>query len=30
MAVLSGGVVAAQELKYHYFCLTALCYKERA
>jgi hypothetical protein len=30
MAVLSGGVVAAQELKYHYFCLTALYDKERA
>jgi hypothetical protein len=30
MAVLSGGVVAAQELKYHYFCLTALYNKERA
>jgi hypothetical protein len=24
MAVLSGGDVAAQELKNHYFCLTAL------
>jgi hypothetical protein len=23
MAVLSGGDVVAQELKYHYFCLTA-------
>ena len=30
MAVLSGGVVVAQELKYHYFCLTALYNKERA
>jgi hypothetical protein len=30
MAVLSGGDVAAQELKYHHFCLTALYNKERA
>jgi hypothetical protein len=30
LAVLSGGDVVAQELKYHYFCLTALCNKERA
>ena len=30
MAVLSGGDVAAQELKNHYFCLTALYNKERA
>ena len=30
MAMLSGGDVVAQELKYHYFCLTALYNKERA
>ena len=30
MVVLSGGDVAAQELKYHYFCLIALYNKERA
>ena len=30
MVVLSGGDVAAQELKYHYFCLIALDNKERA
>jgi hypothetical protein len=28
--MLSGGDVVAQELKYHYFCLTALYNKERA
>ena len=30
LAVPSGGDVVAQELKYHYFCLTALYNKERA
>jgi len=30
LAVLSGGDVVAQELKYHYSCLTALYNKERA
>jgi hypothetical protein len=30
LAVLSGGDVVAQELKYHYCCLTALYHKERA
>ena len=30
LAVLSGGNVVAQELKYHFSCLTALYYKERA
>ena len=30
IAVLSGGDVVAQELKYHNFCLTALYIKERA
>jgi hypothetical protein len=30
MAVLSGGDVVAQELKYHDFCLTALYIKDRA
>ena len=30
LAVLSGGDVVAQELKYHYSCLTALYHKERA
>ena len=30
LAVLSGGDVIAQELKYHYSCLTALYNKERA
>jgi hypothetical protein len=30
MAVLSGGDMVAQGLKYHYFCLTALYNKERA
>ena len=30
MALLSGGDVVSQELKYHYFCLTALYNKERA
>ena len=30
LAVLSGGDVVAQELKYHYSCLTALYHKRRA
>ena len=30
LALLSGGNVFAQELKYHYSCLTALYHKERA
>ena len=30
LAVLCGGDVVAQELKYHYSCLTALFHKERA
>ena len=30
LAMLSGGDVVAQELKYHYSCLTALYNKERA
>jgi hypothetical protein len=30
LAVLSGGDVVAQELKYHYSYLTALYHKERA
>ena len=30
LAVLSGGDVVAQELKYHYSCLTVLFHKERA
>ena len=30
LVVLSGGDVVAQELKYHYSCLTALYHKERA